>query len=142
MLIIIVFFVREVGVGGGCSSEVKVLVVALVPDVGSGVEGGSDDDGMVVSVGGMIAEVPVPVPVPEPPSAEVVSVAVIPGDSPLEGEVVVSGETEEEGGGSVSEGVCEGVVTTSVLVSDASAVVVSPVVGAVVLGGTAYSRYW
>lgn len=77
--------------------EVKVLVVALVNDVGSGVEGGSDDDEMVVSVGGMIAEVPVLVPVTEPPSADVVSVAVMPDDSPPEGGVVVSGETEEEG---------------------------------------------
>lgn len=96
-----------------------MVMVALVPDVGSGVEGGSDNDGMVESVGGMIAEVPVPVPVPEPPFLDVVSVAVM-----------------------LDEGVCKGVVTTSVLAPDVSAVVVSPFVGAVVLVGTAYSRYW
>ena len=140
MLTIFFFFVQEVGGGGCCSSvEVKVLVMALVLDVGSGVEGSSDDDGMVVSVGGMIVEVPVLVAVPEPSPADVVSVAVMPDDSPLGG-VVASGTETEEGGGSASERICKGVVATSVITPGASAVVVSPVVGTVVLGGTAYSR--
>jgi hypothetical protein len=110
------------------------MMVALMPDVGSGVEcvEGGSDDGIVVSVGEMIAEVPVPVL----PSADVV--AVMPDDSPpVEGGVVTS-ERETEEGGSASEGVCEGVVA-SVVTSDASAAVVSP--AAVVVVGTEHSRY-
>lgn len=128
------FFVRKVPEVGDSSVG---MMVALVPDVMSGVEGveGDSDDGIVVSVGGMIADVLVPAP----PSADVV--AVMPDNPPpVEGGVVTSGTETEEGGGIASEGVCEVVVTTSVVASDASAVVVSPVV-VVVVEGTGNSRH-